>query len=172
MCGICGLVSLDGAASPNPGALAAMNEALVHRGPDSEGLLIDGPVGLAMRRLSIIDLPGGDQPIANEDGSVHVVLNGAIYNYAELREPRHHAGPVPAVAQGALYSYAELRARLVRGGHSYATRSDTEVLVHLYEGRGASLLDEALAQLGVVVDLTVQDDVDRAVLVRDRLVAA
>src|SRR5436305_11600098 len=118
MCGICGLASLDGASSPDPAVLASMNETLVHRGPDSEGSLVDGPAGLAMRRLSIIDLPGGDQPIANEDGSVHVVLNGEIYNYAELRE------------------------RLVRGGHSFATRSDTEVLVHLYEDRGDSLLDE------------------------------
>jgi len=81
MCGICGLVSLDGASGPDPAALAAMNETLVHRGPDSDGSLIDGPAGLAMRRLSIIDLAGGDQPIANEDGRIQVIQNGEIYNY-------------------------------------------------------------------------------------------
>src|SRR3982750_2165686 len=85
MCGICGLVSLDGGSSPDPAALEAMSETMAHRGPDSEGRLVDGPVGLAVRRLSIIDLEGGDQPIANEDRRVHVVQNGEIYNYAELR---------------------------------------------------------------------------------------
>jgi len=111
MCGICGLVSLDGnAVDSSP--LAAMNETLRHRGPDSEGSLVDGPVAFAMRRLSIIDLDGGDQPIGNEDGRVKVIQNGEIYNYRELR------------------------ADLERRGHRFSTRSDTEVLVHLYEERG------------------------------------
>ena len=118
MCGICGLASLDGAGSPDPAVLASMNETLHHRGPDSAGSLVDGPVGLAMRRLSIIDLAGGDQPIANEDGTVHVVLNGEIYNYRELRDG------------------------LAQRGHTFATHSDTEVLVHLYEERGDRLVDE------------------------------
>src|ERR671932_1413207 len=112
MCGICGMASLDGARPPDRDVLEAMSAALVHRGPDSDGLVVDGPVGLAARRLSIIDLAGGDQPIANEDGSVHVVQNGEIYNYRELR------------------------AALSRRGHRFATRSDTEVLVHLYEDHG------------------------------------
>ena len=86
MCGICGLVSLDGATAPDPAVLAAMNETLLHRGPDSDGSVIDGPCGLAMRRLSIIDLAGGDQPIANEDGRIQVIQNGEIYNYRDLRE--------------------------------------------------------------------------------------
>ena len=73
MCGICGLIALDGGAPPDAETLTAMRDALVHRGPDSSGLMVDGPAGLAARRLSIIDLPGGDQPIANEDGSIHVV---------------------------------------------------------------------------------------------------
>jgi asparagine synthase (glutamine-hydrolysing) len=89
-----------------------MNETMIHRGPDSEGTLVDGPVGLAARRLSIIDLDGGDQPIGNEDRSIQVVQNGEIYNYRELR------------------------AELERRGHRFSTRSDTEVLVHLYEDRG------------------------------------
>src|SRR5204862_1709580 len=117
MCGICGLVSLDGATAPDPAALAAMNETVVHRGPDSEGSLIDGPAGLAMRRLSIIGLAGGDQPIGNVDGRIQVVQNGEIYNYRELME--------------------ELRGR----GHSFSTHSDTEVMVHLYEEHGPEFVD-------------------------------
>ena len=119
MCGICGLVCLDGASSPDRAALEAMTETMVHRGPDSEGTLVDGPVGLGVRRLSIIDLEGGDQPIGNEDGPVQVVNNGEIYNYRELR------------------------AELERRGHRFSTRSDTEVLVHLYEERGPRLRGSA-----------------------------
>ena len=117
MCGICGLVSLDGANAPDPAALAAMNETLVHRGPDSDGSIIDGFCGLAMRRLSIIDLAGGDQPIGNEDGRIQVIQNGEIYNYRELMQ--------------------ELRGR----GHRFSTHSDTEVMVHLYEEEGPRFVD-------------------------------
>jgi asparagine synthase (glutamine-hydrolysing) len=127
MCGICGIVSLDGTTVPDADALARMNAALVHRGPDDEGALIDGPVGLAMRRLSIIDLPGGHQPLANEDGTVHVVLNGEIYNYRELRE------------------------RLLARGHEFRTRSDTEVLVHLYEDHGDAFLDELRGMFAIAL---------------------
>jgi asparagine synthase (glutamine-hydrolysing) len=141
MCGICGLISLDGSSPPDAEALAAMNECLVHRGPDSEGILIEGPVGLAMRRLSIIDLGGGDQPIANEDGRIHVIQNGEIYNFAELRR------------------------ELERSGHRFSTRSDTEVLVHLYEERGPRFV-EALRGMFA---LAVWDSVERRlVLARDR----
>jgi asparagine synthase (glutamine-hydrolysing) len=112
MCGICGIVSLNGAKIERS-VLESMNETLVHRGPDSGGSFVDGAVGLAARRLAIIDLAGGDQPIANEDGSITVVQNGEIYNYRELR--------------------SELERR---GGHEFSTRSDTEVLVHLYEEYG------------------------------------
>jgi asparagine synthase (glutamine-hydrolysing) len=127
MCGICGLVSLDGASGPDPAALAAMNETLVHRGPDSEGSLIDGGAGLAMRRLSIIDLAGGDQPIGNEDGRVQVIQNGEIYNYRELME--------------------ELRGR----GHTFSTHSDTEVLVHLYEERGPAFVEALRGMFAIAV---------------------
>ncbi|MGI9556955.1 MAG: asparagine synthase (glutamine-hydrolyzing) [Solirubrobacterales bacterium] len=127
MCGICGLVSLDGTTPPDADALAAMNERLVHRGPDSEGTLIDGPVGLAMRRLSIIDLEGGDQPIANEDGRIQVVQNGEIYNHVELRR------------------------ELERAGHSFRTRSDTEVLVHLYEERGDAFVEELRGMFAIAL---------------------
>ena len=86
MCGICGVASADAAERPDPDVLDRMNGTLVHRGPDSSGTVIDGQVGLAARRLSIIDLEHGDQPVRNEDGSVHLVLNGEIYNYGELRD--------------------------------------------------------------------------------------
>ena len=141
MCGICGLVSLDGASAPDPAALAAMNETLVHRGPDSEGMVIEGPAGLAMRRLSIIDLAGGDQPIANEDGRIQVIQNGEIYNYRELRE--------------------ELQGR----GHTFSTHSDTEVLVHLYEDRGPAFV-EALRGMFAIALWDSREG--RLVLARDR----
>ena len=127
MCGICGIVSLDGTTAPERAALARMNAALTHRGPDDDGELIDGPVALAMRRLSIIDLPGGHQPVANEDGTLHVVLNGEIYNYRELRE------------------------RLVARGHAFRTQSDTEVLVHLYEDHGDAFLDELRGMFAIAL---------------------
>ena len=79
MCGICGIASSRGAVDPE--RLRRMSATLLHRGPDSEGAYLDGPVGIAARRLAIIDLTGGDQPIANEDGTVVVVQNGEIYNY-------------------------------------------------------------------------------------------
>ncbi|MGH3084647.1 MAG: asparagine synthase (glutamine-hydrolyzing), partial [Gaiellaceae bacterium] len=115
MCGICGLATRGGPVDPE--RLRAMSATLVHRGPDSDGHLVDGPVGLAARRLSIIDLETGDQPIANEDGTVQVVHNGEIYNYRELRAGLEHAG------------------------HRFATRSDTEVLVHLYEEHGDGFVE-------------------------------
>jgi asparagine synthase (glutamine-hydrolysing) len=111
MCGICGVATSDGAV-PDLDAVRRMNGCLVHRGPDSDGLFHENGVALAARRLSIIDLEHGDQPIANEDGSVVVVQNGEIYNYRELR------------------------GELERRGHRFATASDTEVLVHLYEEHG------------------------------------
>jgi asparagine synthase (glutamine-hydrolysing) len=110
MCGICGIVSASG--SVDPERLARMSAKLVHRGPDSDGTFLDGPVGLAARRLAIIDLAGGDQPIANEDGTITVVQNGELYNYPELR------------------------LELQRAGHRFRTSCDTEVLVHLYEREG------------------------------------
>ena len=108
--GICGIARRNGAAER--AELEAMAATLEHRGPDSDGFLVDGEVGLGARRLSIIDLEGGDQPIANEDGTVHVVQNGEIYNHEELR------------------------VELERAGHRFRTRCDTEVLVHAYEEWG------------------------------------
>jgi asparagine synthase (glutamine-hydrolysing) len=112
MCGICGVVCSEPGAAPDLEVVARMNRRLAHRGPDSDGIFHEGGAALAASRLSIIDLDGGDQPIANEDGSVVVVQNGEIYNYRELRDD------------------------LERRGHRFATASDTEVLVHLYEEHG------------------------------------
>ncbi len=125
MCGIAGVASRSGAVDPE--RLRAMSATLVHRGPDSDGVLVDGPVGLAARRLSIIDLETGDQPIANEDGTVHVVQNGEIYNYRELR------------------------AGLERAGHRFRTQSDTEVLVHLYEEHGEAFAERLRGMFAVAV---------------------
>src|SRR5579862_3902913 len=107
MCGICGM-----AGAPDRTRLEAMSALLAHRGPDAAGEYLDGPVALASRRLSIIDLAGGDQPIFNEDGSCAVVQNGEIYNHPELMRD------------------------LLREGHVYRTHSDTETIVHLYERNG------------------------------------
>jgi asparagine synthase (glutamine-hydrolysing) len=125
VCGIAGIASRRGAVDPE--RLRAMSATLVHRGPDSDGVLVDGPVGLAARRLSIIDLETGDQPIANEDGTVHVVQNGEIYNYRELR------------------------AGLERAGHRFRTQSDTEVLVHLYEEHGEGFAERLRGMFAVAV---------------------
>src|SRR3954447_7309669 len=110
MCGICGIAT--GGAPVEPDRLAAMAAMLVHRAPDGDGAHLDGPVGIAARRLSIIDLETGDQPLATEDGSVVAMQNGEIYNYAELRR------------------------ELERQGHSFRTHGDTEVIAHLYEEHG------------------------------------
>ncbi len=113
MCGIVGIHSLDGQRPIDRRLLESMNESLVHRGPDSAGFYIEADrVGLAMRRLAIIDVSGGDQPIFNEDGSVCVVFNGEIYNFSALR--------------------AQLETR----GHSFRTHTDTEAIVHAYEEFG------------------------------------
>src|SRR6266487_359007 len=107
MCGICGVVGVVDRA-----VLQRMTDAMVHRGPDDEGFHLADGIGLGARRLSIIDVSGGHQPITNEDGTVVVVFNGEIYNHRDLRT------------------------RLETQGHRFATRSDTEVLVHLYEEYG------------------------------------
>ena len=125
MCGICGIAAAAGAVDPE--RLARMSATLLHRGPDSEGTHIDGGIGLAARRLAIIDLTGGDQPIANEDGTVVVVQNGEIYNHVELRT------------------------ELERAGHHFTTRCDTEVLVHGYEQWGARLWERLRGMFAVAV---------------------
>jgi asparagine synthase (glutamine-hydrolysing) len=119
MCGITGWANLDAGTPPPAGArelLHSMCERMLHRGPDSEGLMVSTGVALGMRRLAIIDLVTGEQPTWNEDQTVAVILNGEIYNYRELR--------------------AELEQR----GHTFRSQSDTEVLPHLYEEYGAEMV--------------------------------
>jgi asparagine synthase (glutamine-hydrolysing) len=140
MCGICGIAA-GGAGGPDPDVLAAMSATLVHRGPDDDGQVIAGPVGLAARRLSIIDLAGGHQPIANEDGRVHVVQNGEIYNHAELR------------------------AELESAGHQFRTRCDTEVIVHLYEEHGDGFAERLRGMFAIALW---DGRAGRLVLARDR----
>lgn len=111
MCGICGTYNFDGRPA-DKALLKGMCDLMRHRGPDAEGFFTDGPVGLGMRRLSIIDLATGDQPVFNKDKSLAIVLNGEIYNYIELRKD------------------------LLKKGHRFSTTSDTEVVVHLFEEYG------------------------------------
>jgi asparagine synthase (glutamine-hydrolysing) len=126
MCGICGWVRRDGGRVDRV-ALEEMNSTLVHRGPDSGGVHTDDGAGLAARRLAIIDLATGDQPLTNEDGSVVVVQNGEIYNYRELR------------------------AELEGSGHSFRTQGDTEVLAHLYEQHGPRFAELLRGMFAVAV---------------------
>ena len=112
MCGICGTYNFDGRPA-GQGLLKRMCDLIRHRGPDSEGFYTRGPAGLGMRRLSIIDLQTGDQPVFNENKTLAIVLNGEIYNYIELRD------------------------LLLKKGHRFATTSDTEVVIHLYEEFGS-----------------------------------
>jgi asparagine synthase (glutamine-hydrolysing) len=117
MCGICGKLMFDSKATVTPALVKAMAETIYHRGPDDEGYYVSGPIGLGFRRLSIIDLQSGHQPVSNEDGTIQIIFNGEIYNFQELR------------------------AFLVTKGHVFRTQSDTEVIVHLYEELGPQCLE-------------------------------
>src|SRR3970040_1914669 len=114
MCGIAGKLYFDRAHQVEPDLLARMDAVRSHRGPDDAGVYCAGPVGLAHRRLSIIDLsPAGHQPMSNEDGTIWIVFNGEIYNFQDLRPG------------------------LLERGHRFRSRTDTEVILHLYEEHGA-----------------------------------
>src|SRR5881398_590423 len=140
MCGIAGAVGRSGE-YVDPGDVHSMCQTIVHRGPDDEGIHTQWRVGLGMRRLSIIDLSTGHQPIHNEDRNIWVVFNGEIYNFPELRP--------------------ELEAR----GHHFYTNSDTEVIVHLYEEYGV----ECVKKLRGMFALAVWDQRgEKLLLARDR----
>jgi asparagine synthase (glutamine-hydrolysing) len=142
VCGICGLATADPRRPVDAEMVRGMTDTLWHRGPDGDGYHFSAGVGLGMRRLSIVDLATGDQPIASEDGSVVLVCNGEIYNHVELR------------------------LELERAGHRFRTRSDVEVILHLYEDRGLSCVD---ALRGMFAFALWDDARRRLVLARDRL---
>src|SRR5256712_4784159 len=142
MCGIAGIVKLDPEDVVEEARLVRMRDALRHRGPDDAGLWVDGPVGLGVRRLSIVDVVGGHQPMSNEDEAVWIVLNGEIYNHATLRP------------------------RLETLGHRYRTRSDTETILHLYEEDG----DRGVERLSGMFAFAIWDRRrQHLLLARDRL---
>ncbi|MCG8613805.1 MAG: asparagine synthase (glutamine-hydrolyzing), partial [Pseudomonadales bacterium] len=142
MCGIHGGYAFSGAANLSVEVLEAMGMVTQHRGPDDSGTFLDGPAALGMRRLSIIDLEGGHQPIFNEDQSIAVVCNGEIYNFRELRE------------------------KLIAKGHKFSTHSDSEVTVHLYEEYGIDFL----SHLNGMFALALWDrNRQRLIIARDRL---
>jgi asparagine synthase (glutamine-hydrolysing) len=127
MCGICGKFEFDRSAVVSPDIIKAMMDSMRHRGPDDEGSYLAGNVALGFRRLSIIDLKSGHQPLSNEDGSIWIVFNGEIYNYQELR------------------------AFLLEKGHVFKTRTDTEVIVHLYEELGPACLERLRGMFGFAI---------------------
>jgi asparagine synthase (glutamine-hydrolysing) len=142
MCGICGILYFDKDQNVNELTLRRMCNVIFHRGPDAEGVFLNGNIGLGIRRLKIIDLEGGNQPIFNEDRSVVVVLNGEIYNFWELRE--------------------ELEGK----GHKFYTASDTEVIVHAYEEYG----EQCVQKLDGMFAFAIWDENNRRLFfARDRI---
>src|SRR5437868_14460913 len=127
MCGICGQFNFARNEPVEPEKIRRMTGSIRHRGPDDEGYLISGPLGLGFRRLSIIDLAGGHQPMSDVEETVLVIFNGEIYNYRELR--------------------AELRSK----GHEFRTNSDTEVIIHGYKEWGAEVLNHLNGMFGLAI---------------------
>ncbi|HET6203787.1 MAG TPA: asparagine synthase (glutamine-hydrolyzing) [Planctomycetota bacterium] len=142
MCGLAGAIALRGSPPPTEADVRAMAATIVHRGPDAEGFFVEGPAALGYRRLAILDLAGGDQPIFSEDGRAVVFQNGEIYNFRELR--------------------AELEGK----GHSFRTAGDTEVIAHLYEESGDAFPERLRGMFAVAVYDRARR---RLLLARDRL---
>ena len=142
MCGIAGIVTTAPGQTVEAATIHRMCQSIVHRGPDDEGIFVKEGTGLGMRRLSIIDLAGGHQPVFNEDRSVWIVFNGEIYNFPELRE------------------------NLLKRGHTFSTHSDTEVIVHLYEDLGA----DCVSKLRGMFAFALYDELrGKLLMARDRL---
>src|SRR2546430_11940830 len=127
MCGICGQFNFQRREPVERETIVRMTRSIAHRGPDDEGFFIAGPVGLGFRRLSIIDLAGGHQPMSDAEGTVWVIFNGEIYNYRELR--------------------AELQSK----GHQFRTNSDTEVIVHGYKEWGTEVFNHLNGMFGLAI---------------------
>lgn len=142
MCGICGKLNFDSESRVSPSLIKAMMDTIRHRGPDDEGIYTSGPLGLGHRRLSIIGLSTGHQPLSNEDGTVWVTFNGEIYNYKDLKR------------------------NLVAKGHVFSTDTDTEVIVHLYEEYGEACIEKLRGMFAFAV----WDDRQKVLLLaRDRV---
>src|SRR3989440_8528081 len=142
MCGICGQFNFASNAPVNPEIIRRMADSIAHRGPDDEGYFVSGPIGLGFRRLSIIDLAGGHQPMSDAEETVWVIFNGEIYNFRELRQ--------------------QLESR----GHCFRTSSDTEAIVHGYKEWGTSIFDRLNGMFGVAIwDVKRQ----RLILARDAM---
>ena len=142
MCGICGQVNKNPMRPVDRTVLERMNVVIRHRGPDSDGFYVNGSVGLAIRRLAVIDLVTGDQPISNEDGTVWIISNGEIYNYPELRP------------------------RLEAKGHVFRSNSDIEAIVHLYEDHGSACVEYLRGMFALAIW---DEERRRLLLARDRL---
>src|SRR5262249_13436779 len=142
MCGITGILFYDHHRTVEHSDLRNMCARMVHRGPDDQGIFVDRNVGLAMRRLKVIDLVTGHQPLSNEDGTVWIVFNGEIYNYQELRR------------------------QLEQKGHKFVTNTDTETIVHAYEEFG----EQCVTKLNGMFAFAIWDRKEnKLVLARDRL---
>lgn len=142
MCGICGILNFEKNQPVDQDLIKKMTRVMVHRGPDDEGFYFDQSLGFGFRRLSIIDIDGGHQPMCNETGDIWVVFNGEIYNHAEIRE------------------------KLIAKGHQYKSRSDTETIVHLYEEEGPDFLQQLNGMFGIALWDSKRK---RLILARDRL---
>jgi asparagine synthase (glutamine-hydrolysing) len=142
MCGIVGIVRFDPRDLVDEARLKRMRDVLRHRGPDGEGLWLEGSVGLGHRRLAIVDVAGGQQPMSNEDGTVWITYNGELYNHAALRPG------------------------LEAAGHRYRTRSDTETIVHLYEEEGERCVERLQGMFAFALWDRARE---RLFLARDRL---
>jgi len=142
MCGICGTIDLNLTKTIDKKLLKSMCYTLNHRGPDDEGFYLNGPIGMAMKRLSIIDVVGGKQPISNEDRSIWIVFNGEIYNFVEIRND------------------------LIKKGHRFLTKSDTETMVHLYEEVGIDFVNYLNGMFGVAIW---DENRKELIIARDRL---
>jgi len=142
MCGICGIYGFDLLGPPSRQLTKKMNQVIVHRGPDDEGYYFDEKVALGMRRLSIIDLVTGHQPIHNEDKNIWIVYNGEIYNFSELRT------------------------QLIEKGHKFYTQSDTEVIVHLYEEEEEKFVKKLNGMFAIAIW---DNKKNKLLLARDRL---
>src|SRR5262249_2606093 len=127
MCGIAGIFNFGTQEPVSRRVLKCITDTLIHRGPDDEGFYISNALGLGHRRLAIIDLDGGHQPLANEDETVWVVFNGEIYNFMDLHD------------------------ELVNQGHTFKTRSDTEVIVHLYEQEGEKCFERLRGMFAIAI---------------------